>query len=141
MPGCSRSMKILLIDDSRLIRTTNERTLLKAGHQVTVACDGEEGLRLAHQVRPDLIVLDMLLPKISGVDVLRALRKDPATASIPLMVLSSLPGSNSEKLLNEGATAYFEKSSLVGENGSQLFLEAIESLLARLPRSKTPTSA
>jgi len=68
-------MKILLIDDSRFLRISNERALTRAGHQVTTASDGEEGLRLAIDQHPDLIVLDMMLPKLSGPDVLRLAEK------------------------------------------------------------------
>ncbi len=130
-------MNILLVDDSRLIRTINERTLMKAGHTVIVASDGEEALRLATERKPDLIILDMLLPKISGVDVLRALRKNICTASIPVMVVSSLPESNREKLISEGATAYFEKSLFAAENGPQAFLEAVQPLIDRIAK-QTP---
>ena len=84
-------MNILIVDDSRFLRLANERALLKAGHQVLTASDGEEGLRLGIEHQPDLIVLDMLLPKLSGPEVLRALRKNLRTATIPIMVLTSLP--------------------------------------------------
>jgi DNA-binding response OmpR family regulator len=122
-------MKILLIDDSRFLRISNERALTRAGHQVTTASDGEEGLRLAIDQRPDLIVLDMMLPKLSGPDVLHALRKSPATADIPVMVLTSLPQSNEGRLITEGATAYFEKSLLTLDKGSTQFVEAVEKML------------
>ena len=59
-------MKILIVDDSRLLRISNERTLMKAGYEVITAADGEEGLRLAIESKPDLVVLDMMLPKLSG---------------------------------------------------------------------------
>jgi CheY-like chemotaxis protein len=81
--------------------------------------------------KPDLIVLDMLLPKLSGPDVLRAMRKAPETAAIPVMVLTSLPQCHEEKLLDEGATAYFEKALLIVDKGSGPFLEAVERLLAK----------
>jgi len=78
-------------------------------------------LRLAIEHAPDLIVLDMMLPGMPGPDVLRALHKTPATALIPVMVLTSLPESNARKLLDEGAIAYFEKSKLTLEPGSRSF--------------------
>jgi len=122
-------MKILLIDDSRFLRVSNERALTRAGHQVTTASDGEEGLRLAIDQHPDLIVLEMMLPKLSGQDVLHALRKSPATATIPVMVLTSLPQSNEGRLITEGATAYFEKSLLTLDQGSTQFVDAVEKML------------
>jgi DNA-binding response OmpR family regulator len=122
-------MTILLVDDSRFLRTANERALAKAGHTVITAGDGEEGLRMASQHRPDLVILDLMLPKLSGVDLLRAIRKDPATAETPVMILSSLSQRNEEKLVSEGATAYFEKAMLETSNGTRPFLSAVEELL------------
>ena len=129
-------MNILIVDDSRFLRLANERALTKAGHKVTSACDGEEGLRLAGESQPDLLVLDMLLPKVSGPEVLRAIRANPETAKIPVMVLSGLPQSNENKLLRDGATAYFEKSSLAIDKESMPFVEAVERLLELSARAK-----
>jgi CheY-like chemotaxis protein len=103
---------------------------------VTCACDGEEALRLTTELQPDLIVLDMLLPKVSGPEVLRAIRANPETAKIPVMVLSGLPQSNENKLLRDGATAYFEKSLLSIDKESAPFVEAVERLLALSARAK-----
>ena len=125
-------MKILIVDDSRFLRLANERALVKAGHVVITASDGEEGLRLAQERKPDLVVLDMLLPKLSGPDVLRALRKDAETAALPVMVLTSLPESNKEKLLGEGATSFFAKSELMLDKGTGLFVEMVEKMLFKV---------
>ncbi len=125
-------MKVLIVDDSRFLRMANERSLVRAGHVVITASDGEEGLRMARERKPDLVVLDMMLPKISGPDVLRALRQDPATALMPVMVLSSLPQSNEQKLLDAGATAYFAKSELMLDKGTGLFEETVEKMLTKL---------
>jgi CheY-like chemotaxis protein len=130
-------MNILIVDDSRFLRLANERALLKVGHHVLTASDGEEGLQLARQHKPDLVVLDMMLPKLSGPEVLRALRKDPATAEIPVMVLTSLPQSNEGKLISEGAASYFEKSLLTVDKGSGPFVEAVERLLARTEMARS----
>ena len=128
-------MNILIVDDSRLLRLSNERALVKAGHHVVAAEDGEQGLRLALEHKPDL-VLDMMLPKLSGPEVLRALRQNPDTASIPVLVLSGLPQCNENKLISEGATAYFQKSGLLVENGPDLFLKGVERLLAKRALAK-----
>jgi CheY-like chemotaxis protein len=72
----------------------------------------KEGLRLARETRPDVIVLDMMLPKLSGLDVLRALKQDHATASIPVIALSGLPLSNEARLRKDGVIKYLQKSSL-----------------------------
>jgi CheY-like chemotaxis protein len=130
-------MNILIVDDSRFFRLANERALVKVGHRVISAGDGEEGLRLAREHKPDLVVLDMMLPKLSGPSVLRALRKDPDTASIPVMVLSSLPKTNEEKLAREGATSYFEKSELMLDKGSDIFVEQVRKMFSKAEASGT----
>jgi CheY-like chemotaxis protein len=64
------------------------------------------------------------------------MRKSPETKAIPVMVLTSLPQCNEEKLLGEGATAYFEKSLLIVDKGSGPFVEAVERLLAKAAKAK-----
>jgi two-component system alkaline phosphatase synthesis response regulator PhoP len=122
-------MKILIVDDSRFLRVANERALIKAGYEVITAGDGDEGLRLAIEQKPDLVVLDMMLPKLSGPEVLRALRKNPTTAAIPVMVLTSLPQTNEQKLIKEGATSYFAKSGLMLDQGPGMFVATVEKML------------
>ena len=128
-------MRILLVDDSRLMRIMNERALVKAGHTVITAADGEQGLMLAREREPDVIVLDMMLPKLSGVDVLHALRKESKTATVPVLVLTSLPQMNADTLIHEGATAYFEKSLLNTEGGVSGFIQAVTDLAKSEPAS------
>jgi CheY-like chemotaxis protein len=112
---------ILLVEDSRFLRLANERALMKAGYNVVTAGDGEEALRIAYEMIPDLILLDMLLPTLGGVQVLQALRSNILTALIPVIVLSSLPQANEVRLKKEGATAYFEKSQLdMGQDSESL---------------------
>src|SRR3954463_6447721 len=99
--------RVLLVEDSKFLRIANERALTKAGFRVSFAADGEEALRIAQAELPDVILLDMLLPKLSGPAVLRKLKESPATSSIPVIVLSALSQMNEEKLIQEGAAAYF----------------------------------
>lgn len=134
-------MNILIVEDSRFLRLANERALTKAGHNVICASDGEEGLRLALERQPDLIVLDMLLPKITGPDVLKAIRGNPEIGTTPVMVLTSLPQTNEDKLLKEGATAYFEKSLLTIDKESAPFVDAVDRLLARAARANAAAAA
>src|SRR5271166_5386381 len=114
----------------------NERALTRAGYQVCTAGDGEEALRVANDKLPDIILLDMMLPKITGPDVLKALKANPATKAIPVMVLTSLSQANEEKLLSEGAAAYFEKSTLALDTNSNRLASAVEAVLARIKREK-----
>ncbi|MGB0047432.1 MAG: response regulator, partial [Terriglobales bacterium] len=80
--------KVLLVDDSKFLRMANERALSRAGYQVSTAADGEEALQVANAQLPDVILLDMMLPKISGPEVLKALKGNPATMDIPVIVLT-----------------------------------------------------
>jgi DNA-binding response OmpR family regulator len=81
--------RILLVEDDRYLRRACEATLQRRGFTVRVASDGEEGLRLARSENPDLILLDLLMPKMSGLEMLRALRSDEDTCRIPVLVLSN----------------------------------------------------
>jgi len=121
---------ILLVEDSKFLRAATERILTKAGYQVICAGDGDNALELAGSSLPHLIVLDMMLPKLSGPEVLRSLKKNDLTAHIPVVVLSSLSQNNGPKLVQEGADAFIEKGSLL-ENPRRL-LEAIVTALARI---------
>src|ERR1700726_3373044 len=124
-----KKMKILLIEDSKFQRIANERALVKAGYVVIHAGDGEEGLRIARKDIPDLILLDMMLPKVSGLDVLRALKGDLLVKHIPIIVLSGLGQANEAKLTSEGAAAYVKKSEKSFENNSSALLRTVESVL------------
>jgi len=127
---------VLLVDDSRFMRLANEKALSRAGYSVVTASDGEEALRIAQAKIPDVILLDMLLPKLGGQEVLHALRKNPLTAAIPVIVLSSLPQKNETKLMKEGATAYFEKSRLELDQHAQLLLQILKQILDGAPATK-----
>jgi CheY-like chemotaxis protein len=81
-------VKVLLIDDSRFLRTALEKSLSGDGFEVRVARDGEEGLRLAQQGEVDLIVLDLFQPKMIGQEIIKRLKENATTAGIPLLVLS-----------------------------------------------------
>jgi CheY-like chemotaxis protein len=128
--------KVLLVEDSRFLRIANQRVLSKAGFQVSTAADGAEALQVANAQLPDIILLDMLLPKISGLDVLKTLKRNPATMDIPVIVLTSLSQKNEEKLLQEGATAYFEKSALELDKSSDRLAAKVEAVLARIESAK-----
>jgi len=96
-------IKILLAEDSKFLRLATERALARAGYEVCSAADGEEALRLAREKLPDLILLDMLLPKMSGPDVLAALQKESLTKAIPVVVMTGMSQKNAERLRKDGA--------------------------------------
>jgi CheY-like chemotaxis protein len=135
-----RMKSILLVEDSRFLRLANEKALVRAGYSVVTASDGEEALRIAFARIPDLILLDMLLPKLGGAQVLHALRNNALTALIPVIVLSSLPQANESKLKKEGATAYFEKSKLELDQHSESLIHIVKRTLDGLAEHKNQTA-
>ncbi|MBI3273783.1 MAG: response regulator [Candidatus Colwellbacteria bacterium] len=81
---------ILIIEDDPFLWSLIRSKLIKEGFNVTVAQDGEKGLKEAREAKPDLILLDLILPDFDGFSVLEQLKKDEATASIPVIILSNL---------------------------------------------------
>jgi PAS domain S-box-containing protein len=99
---------IVLVEDNEATRYAVARILTSAGYRVTPAENGETGIRLARTARPDLVLLDVKLPDVSGFEVVRRLRSDPATAGIPLVHLSATSITSAEQVrgLEGGADAY-----------------------------------
>jgi CheY-like chemotaxis protein len=126
-------IKILLVEDSKFLRLETERALARAGYQVTSAVDGDEALRLAREKLPDLILLDLLLPKLSGLDVLKALKKDPATKAIPVIVLTAMSQMNAVRLEHDGASDFLQKSDLELDKGSAKLLATLEEIFKKFP--------
>lgn len=124
--------KILLVDDSKFLRLATERGLARAGYDVITATDGEQALELARECQPDLILLDMLLPKIPGPEVLKSLKKNPRTKMIPIVVFTGLSQKNAARLKRDGAYAFLEKSELDLDKGSDLLVSAVAEIFQRL---------
>lgn len=103
--------RILFIEDESALQKTFNDTLTKEGYEVISALDGEIGFRLAKTKNPDLILLDLILPKMSGFEVLENLKKDETTAGIPVIVLTNLEGIKEvDKAIELGAKAYLVKA-------------------------------
>jgi len=106
-------MRVIIAEDDRVMRTASALALRRHGLTVLLAEDGAEALAAARAERPDLILLDLLMPKVSGIDVLRALKSDAATRDIRVVILS-----NSSRDLERqdattlGALDYLIKSDL-----------------------------
>ena len=132
--------KILLCDDSKFLRLATERALVRAGYVVSTATDGEQALQLARDNKPDLILLDMLLPKMTGPDVLKALKKDPATARIAVVVFTGLSQKNAARLQKDGACGFLEKSELGLEKGCDGLLVALAEIVRKL-KLEVPAAA
>jgi twitching motility two-component system response regulator PilH len=101
---------ILVVDDSPTALQLISEPLTANGYQVITASDGEEALMRARQEMPDLIVLDIILPKLNGFQVCRQLKTDPATEGLKILLLSS-KNQDSDKFWGEkqGADAYVTK--------------------------------
>ncbi len=105
--------RILLVEDDRVLRRACEAGLKQRGFAVTTAVDGEEALRQARAEPWDLILLDMLMPKLSGLEVLKAIRGDPATRALRVVVISnSSREQDVQEVTRLGVEGYFVKSNL-----------------------------
>ena len=124
--------KILLVEDSKFLRMATERALARAGYEVSTAVDGPNALEVAQREKPNLILLDMLLPKMAGPEVLKMLKKDPATAEIAVVVFTGLSQKNAVRLQHDGAYAFLEKSELALDRGCEKLLLAVTQIVRDL---------
>ncbi len=104
-------MKVLIIEDEEALNKVVKEEFASQGYEAKVAKDGEEGLKMAKSFKPDAIMLDLVLPKKVGLDVLSELKADESTKNIPVIVLSNLAeDENIKKALTLGAADYFVKT-------------------------------
>ena len=104
------SKKILVVDDEKDITETLAFMLKAKGYEVISAYDGEEGLKLAKETNPDLIILDVMMPKINGYKIARLLKYDNKYKHIPIVMVTAR-GQDTDKLIGEetGANEYITK--------------------------------
>jgi two-component system cell cycle response regulator DivK len=101
---------ILYVEDNEMNRKIVRDLLKRTTYKLVEAHDGEAGVAKAIEIRPDLILMDIQLPKISGLDATRKLRADPATANTPIVTITSFALSGDDlKAKEAGATAYLAK--------------------------------
>jgi len=101
---------ILYVEDNEFNRKIVRQLLAQTSYRLREAPDGESGVRAAQDELPDLILMDVQLPKMSGLDATRQLRADPRTANVPIIVITSYALSGDEqKARDAGATAYIAK--------------------------------
>jgi CheY-like chemotaxis protein len=130
--------RVLIVEDDPLISRMYQRVFQFEGFETDMARDGEEGLHLLKQNTPVMILLDIMMPKLSGIDVLKAIKIDPRYRDIPVVVLTNLSGSeDAEHAIELGAVKYLVKSNT---KPSQIVKE-INEILAASTRDAVPKSA
>ncbi len=104
------SKKVLIIEDDHFLSSLMKARLEKEGFSTAQAFDGEEAYNFLKQSKPDLIVMDLIMPKVSGFELLENISVDPQISKIPVMILSNLgQESDIQKVKRLGATQYFVK--------------------------------
>lgn len=104
--------KVVFIEDEPALQKTVSEFLGVQGYEVVTASNGEEGLELVKSERPDVVLLDLILPKLGGLEVLRRMRSTPELSSVPVIVLTNVESSESvEEAVRLGAKAYLIKTN------------------------------
>lgn len=118
--------KILFIEDEAVLQKTFDDFLTRDGYEVISALDGDIGLKLAKAKKPDLILLDLILPKKNGFEVLKELKEDVRTKKIPVIILTNLEEIESiDRALDLGATTYLIKANYSLEEVSEKIKKTI----------------
>ena len=109
----SEALSILVVEDDRFLRRACEVSLQKRGFVVRSAIDGEVGLQMAREAIPDLILLDLLMPRVSGIELLEQLRADPVTAGIRVVIMSNSSREEDKAHASRlGVLGYYVKANL-----------------------------
>jgi OmpR family response regulator RpaB len=129
--------KVLIIEDDQLIQRMYNKIFSFEKYEVVTASDGEEGLEKARTTNPTIILLDVMMPKMNGMEVLEKLKIDPATKTIPVVMFSNLAGDNDvETALAKGAVKYIIKS----EHDPKEIADMVDEIIAGYTRNDVPTS-
>ncbi len=103
--------KILIVEDDKFLRELIVRKVLNEGFDVSEAIDGEEGIKKIKEEKPDMVLLDLILPGIDGFEVLSRMKQDSALSSIPVIILSNLGQKEDiDKGMKLGAIDYLIKA-------------------------------
>lgn len=130
--------KILIIEDDPLMSRMYEKIFALEGYEVEVAIDGYEGLEKTRASKPTLILLDIMMPKLNGIQVLEKLKADPATKAIPVVILTNLAGTrDAENAMLKGAVKYIIKS----EYEPKQIVDMVKEILAGYTRDQPPPTS
>lgn len=126
----NQTKKILLVDDDSLIIRMYQTKLTKDGYEILLAFNGEEAIIKAKKDKPDLILLDLMMPKMNGVETLEQLKKDSTTKNIPVVILTNLEDKKDdvEKAKKMGALGYWVKAEIDLKNLSSKVKEILSHL-------------
>jgi DNA-binding response OmpR family regulator len=120
--------KILVVEDDRFLRELIVKKLIQEGFETETAVDGEEGLSKIKEIKPDLVLLDLILPTIDGFEVLRKLKEEDLVPSLPVIILSNLgQREDIERGLSLGATDYLVKAHFTPDE----IIQKIKSILTK----------
>jgi len=119
--------KILFIEDEMRLQEALGAKLKAEGYEIFAAMDGKSGLEIAEKEKPDLILLDLILPKMDGFHVLEAIKANPSISVIPIIVLSNLEsGKDIERCLSLGVRSYLAKTNYSLEEIAQKVSEVFK---------------
>jgi CheY-like chemotaxis protein len=127
--------KILIVEDDPLMSRMYQKIFTFEGYEVTMAGDGQEGLDKAREQKPTLMLLDVMMPKLNGLQVLDKLKSDPETKAIPVIMLTNLAGEqDADAALSKGAIKYIIKS----EHDPKEVADMVKEVLVGYTRNEVP---
>jgi CheY-like chemotaxis protein len=130
------SKTLLIVEDDPLMSRMYQKIFKFEGYDVITAADGEDGLLQVKNTKPNLVLLDIMMPKMNGLQVLEKLKSDPATKSIPVIILTNLAGQqDADKALSLGAVKYIIKSEYEPKEVANM----VKEILAGYTRDSVPT--
>lgn len=128
-------VKILITEDDPLMSRMYQKIFTFEGYDVVLANDGQEGLDKARELKPTLILLDVMMPKMNGLEVLDKLKADPELKAIPVVMLTNLAGQqDAETALSKGAVKYIIKSQYEPKQVADM----VKEILAGYTRNEVP---
>jgi CheY-like chemotaxis protein len=119
--------RIIIIEDNAVSANLYRGALSREGYRIVVATDGEAGLQAINESRPDLVLLDLMLPKVEGLEVLRQIRATPGLGDLPVIVASnSFTASRLDDVWKAGATQILTKANVPPKDVARIVRETIE---------------
>jgi CheY-like chemotaxis protein len=125
--------KVLIIDDNQQLLRMHQKILQFSGHEVHTATDGKGGFEKAKSEKPSIILLDIMMPEMDGLEVLEKLKEDQSTKNIPVLILSNLSDEeHAQESVKKGAEKYFIK----GDSDPSQIADEIKAILGEKTESK-----